>query len=412
MRPCGGCGQSGLQLLFNLGDIPLVNAFVGESIVERAYPLALCFCPTCGLLQLRDCIPPDRLFSHYLHLSSASEANLRHLMDVKDFLRSREGESLKREKVLEIGCNDGSLLSLLKPEALSVLGVDPAANLASHARERGVSVVTDFFLEPVGQRLKEDTGGFDWVVALNVVAHTSNFVSLLRGVRHALAPGGTFLMENTYVPETLMAGQFDGIYHEHVYYFSVHSLKAAFERAGLFMLDAEKIPTQGGSIRALGCVGQAGAMPSSRVTALLQEEKIKGLDQATSYQGLERRNQSFSQDLTARLRAYRAQVGRPSIGLGAPARGMVILNYCRIGPDLVNVLVDDTPLKQGKRCPGMHIPVASWEILDDGNSREADQTFLLLSWNYEKDMIARLRARGCRGRVLVPFPEMKEISLD
>jgi SAM-dependent methyltransferase len=408
---CGSCDSSNTEELFSLGDIPPVNDFLKESDLksEVGHPLRIFFCRECTLVQLGEHVPPASLFSHYLHLSSASKSNLTHLEEVAAIAEKRVPGGLKGKKVLEIGSNDGSLLKNLKAKGASVLGVDPAKNLAKLVSEQGIEVIADFFLEGLAKKVRGSHGAFDFVVALNVIAHTPEFVSALKGVRELLSTDGTFMMENAYVVDTIVNGQFDTIYHEHVYNFSATSLSLAFERAGLKMIDAEIIPTQGTSIRAFGVRKESKVAPSPRVAVLLDAEKKRGLTDISSYREIGKRVTAFKKELRARIEKLNAKFGNRAIGLGAPARGVVILNYCELGTKYFEMVIDDTPLKQGLLVPGQHIPVRGWDALKAlGN---APRVYLLLSWNYKKDMLEKLKKHVGDGVVIVPFPEFDELDL-
>ncbi|OFZ22292.1 MAG: hypothetical protein A2X94_02245 [Bdellovibrionales bacterium GWB1_55_8] len=412
---CGGCGSSELTLLFSLGSVPPVNDFLEAAQIpeEKGFPLDLFFCEQCALVQLGERVPPVNLFSHYLHLSGASKANVAHLEEVAQVVKSRSSlADLGDKRILEIGSNDGTLLGIFRREGASVLGVDPARNLAEQVRGNGMEVLADFFSEDLGKKISQRYGRKDWVVALNVVAHTPDFVSLLKGVRETLTEDGTFLMENAYVVDTILKGQFDTIYHEHVYCFSLSALSKAFDLSGLKVVDVEIIPTQGSSIRVFGCRKDRQVTPSKRVTELLAQEAAKGFTDIRSYQGVPARVAAFRMELRSRVAELKRRYGKKLIALGAPARGVVILNYCGLNADDIDFVVDDTPLKQGRLVPGMHIPVQGWEALRALPGGDASvRAYLVLSWNYQADMLAKLAERVKDGVVLIPFPEMREVPV-
>lgn len=405
---CRGCGQPALSRMFSLGNVPGVNAFFTPQEVgrERPYPLDVAWCRECTLVQLESIVPPGELFSHYQHLSSASQSNVRHLGDLAALLMSRLGLT-QQSKVLEIGSNDGTLLSAIKNTSQAdVLGVDPAHNLAEYARQKGVDQISDFFTPELADKIVAERGARDLVVALNVVAHTPDVSSLLTGVARVLAPGGTFVMAAVYVMRTILHGEFDTVYHEHVYCFSLTALVPLLRRAGLTVVDVEEIPTQGGSLRVYARRSDSRPVAAETVASLLQTEAGEGVRDPATYQSVGDRVRRFKIDLLARLREMRQRHGRV-FGLGAPARGVVILNYCGIGPELLDAVVDDTPLKQGRLVPGVHIPVVDWDAVE----REKPGGFLLLSWNYEREMLDKLRRHVSAAEVLVPFPELRMATL-
>jgi SAM-dependent methyltransferase len=406
---CAGCGASPLEPIFSLGRMPPVNAFLtpGELEREEFFPLDVHFCPACTLVQLYPTVPPARLFTDYAYLSATSSTTVAYLGRLAETLAQRVGLS-PASKILEIGSNDGTLLAQLRAFSPHVLGVDPAENVAARANAAGVPTRVAFFSSAVAADLRAEVGAFDLVAALNVVAHTPDFVDLLAGVRAVLAPGGTFVLECAHVAQTILRGAIDTVYHEHVYCFSLHALARACARVGLVVVDVEKTPAQGGSLRVFARAAADAPLIGAGVAALLREEELAGVTRLPTYTAVARLAETLRRELPVRLRALRAAAGaRTVVGLGASARGVVLLNYCGLGPQDVDFVVDDTPLKQGKLVPGRHIPVFDWTHIP----RDEDLVCLLLSWNYRDEILARLRARTSRARVLVPLPHLEELTL-
>lgn len=387
--------------MFSLGNIPPVNSFLTseEFVHEKSYPLDLYFCQHCFLVQLGDLVDSKKLFSHYLHMSSASQSNILHLHEVTEILDKRIG--LSNKKILEIGSNDGTLLESLRDRGARVLGVDPAKNLADLCKSKGIEIINDFFLKETADQLSLRTP-FDIVIALNVLAHTPNFPSLLEGVKKVLAPDGTLIIEAAYVVETILEGQFDTIYHEHVYCFSLHSLSYALKKAGFEVSHAEIISTQGSSLRVFAQHRRENKSASTSAKLLLEMEKQKGYTDSTTYKKAGEKVERFKKNFTSQLHQLVSAHG-PLIALGAPARGVVLMNYCHLNLDLVKYVIDDTPLKQGRYMAGTHTPVHSWEIL----ASEKKPPFLLLSWNYKSEILQKLSRYFPDSPVLIPFPEIK-----
>jgi novobiocin biosynthesis protein NovU/D-mycarose 3-C-methyltransferase len=334
-------------------------------------------------------------------MSSASESNLRHVQEVANLILEKFDVD-QSKSILEIGSNDGSLLANFKNIGCNVLGVDPATNLIAASRQRGIETVPEFFSLAVANEISEAHGLFDVIVGLNVVAHTPDITGVLNGVRKLLRPSGTFLIEVAYVVENVLKGQFDTVYHEHVSCFSLHSLVAACKRAGLMIVDAEKISTQGGSLRVYAQRDQDVAQPNDRVTRLLSEERENGFTDHLVYQTVTRRVEDFRTHLRAIVQQMKEEHGH-IVGLGAPARGVVILNYCGLDSEDISYVIDDTPLKQGKMVPGVHIPVVGWDRL----SGDSSAAFLVLSWNYVDEIIEKLKCYVPMATLMVPFPELK-----
>jgi SAM-dependent methyltransferase len=406
---CAGCGAPGLVPVVSIGPMPPVNAFIDAAAIakERSYPLDLHFCERCTLVQLSPVVDPALLYGTYTYLSSASRTNVARLDELAARL-CRDFDVGARSKVLEIGSNDGTLLARFLPRAGAVVGVDPARNVAALAAAAGVPTVVEFFSSRLGRELRVEHGGFDLVLALNVVAHTPDFLDLFAGVRALLAPGGRFVIEVVHVVPTLLRGEIDTIYHEHVYCFSLHALADACGRAGLAIVDAEKIATQGGSLRVVMRARDDGATPDARVEALLAEERAAGVDRAATYASIAALARALREGVREGVRRLRETSGADLVvGLGASARGVVIMNHCGLGPADVDFVVDDTPLKQGRLMPGCHVPVHDWTKIPKGTKLAG----LMLSWNYRREVLAKLATRTSEARVLVPLPALEEVLL-
>jgi SAM-dependent methyltransferase len=387
--------------------MPPVNAFLTAEQVpgEQSFPLDLHFCSQCTLVQLWPTVDPSLLFGEYSHLSSASRGNVAHLTDLAAAL-SKRLQLTANSRVLEIGSNDGTLLSQFKPVTAHLLGVDPAANLTAKADGLNVRTRVQFFSSASAAEIANTEGLFDLILAINVVAHTPTFVDLMTGVRRLLQPGGHFVMECPHVVPTLLHGEIDTIYHEHVYCFSLHALNTACHKVGLRIVDVEKVASQGGSLRLFMQNAAESTSVSPRVQALLAEEEAAGVSQLATYQSLAARANSLRESLLRKLRELREGY-ELVIGLGAPARGVVLINYCGLSAKDLNFVVDDTPLKQGKLVPGRHIPVVDWSHI----AQDQELGCLLLSWNYRNEILEKLKARTRRARVLIPLPVMEEVSL-
>ncbi|HTM44438.1 MAG TPA: class I SAM-dependent methyltransferase [Polyangiaceae bacterium] len=407
MIDCQGCGSSKVSQFLSLGSMPPVNAFLTAEQIpsEQSFPLELYFCSQCTLVQLWPTVDPSLLFGEYNFLSSASRSNVAHLTDLAAGL-SRRLQLTSKAKVLEIGSNDGTLLAQFKPVTTHLLGVDPAANLAAAAQSLGVRTRVQFFSSTSADEIANAEGLFDLILAINVVAHTPKYVDLLTGVRRLLRPGGHFVMECPHVVPTLLHGEIDTIYHEHVYCFSLHALHQACAVVGLRIVDVEKVAMQGGSLRLFMQNASENESMSPRVQALLAEEESAGVAQLAVYQGIAARAAALRVSLLRKVKELREGC-EVVIGLGAPARGVVLINYCNLSAQDLNFVVDDTPLKQGKLVPGKHIPVFDWGHIDNDQKLGC----LLLSWNYRSEVLEKLKARTRRARVLIPFPAMEEVSL-
>ncbi|HEX4406566.1 MAG TPA: class I SAM-dependent methyltransferase [Polyangia bacterium] len=404
---CGACGGGALEPVVSLGAMPHVNTFLTADRVaeEERSPLDVYFCPSCTLVQLSPVVDPRRLFTEYAYLTSTARTTVAYLADLATALVRGFGLSAS-SRVLEIGSNDGTLLGQLRGVTPHVLGIDPARNVAARAEAAGVRTIVDFFSSRTAIAIEGEHGPFDLVLALNVVAHTPDFVDLLAGARRLLAPGGRFVMECAYVLPTILAGEIDTIYHEHVYCFSLRALASAAARVGLTVVDAREIAVQGGSLRVVMQPLSFHNEIDAGVAALLRKEHDAGLHLGATYAPVAARARTLRDDLRAGLDRLRCTAD-VVVGLGAPARGVVLMNHCGLTRADLDFVVDDTPLKQGKVVPGCHIPVFDWTRIEkDGNIAA-----LMLSWNYRREVLDKLRRRTTNARVLVPLPTMEEVRV-
>jgi 2-polyprenyl-3-methyl-5-hydroxy-6-metoxy-1,4-benzoquinol methylase len=399
-KKCLSCESLRVELLFSLGEIPLVNNFIYPGKFQKTYPLDLYMCVECSMIQLGTVVPQSEIFSEYLHVSGGSTGNLVHLKNVADVLNCCC--SLKNKKVLEIGSNDGALLSFMKDHGAKVIGIDPAKNLVPLNVQRGVKQLVGFFDENFHHQDLVDK--YDLIVALNVMAHTSTFLSAFSGVKKLLADDGIFIMENAYLLNTIMDGQFDTIYHEHIFCFSLHSLMHAYSRAGLMAYDAEIIPTQGGSIRVWVAHQDGGRKISSRLSQILSDERNASFDSVESFKKVSADIKIFREKFNSFILDLD---GEKAVGIGAPARGVVISNLCNLDESSIDFIVDDTPLKWGRCLPGTSILIRGWDSL----SNDEPRTYIIFSWNYFDNIFNRMKKMGLKGKVLIPFPNFKIIEI-
>src|SRR3989344_1315562 len=295
---CNSCGFEGINRFLELGDIPPVNAFITNEEIkdEKKYPLNLAYCPNCFLVQLEEIVPPESLFRNYLHLSAGSQTNVQHLQNVADYIGEKFSLN-KDSKILEIGSNDGTLLSFFKKYTDNVLGVDPARNLIEMNKEKGVDYMPEFFNTGTASKILNNNGKFDFIIALNVIPHTPNNIDLLKGIRIVMKDKGVLMMEGVYALETILRGEFDTIYHEHAYTFSLHSLISLFRMAGLSVVDVEKIPTQGGSLRGFAMKDEFSEPISETVKSLLEEEDKMGLASYEMYDRIGQKVEDYKREI-------------------------------------------------------------------------------------------------------------------
>ncbi len=402
---CLSCGSGPLAAVLSLGRTPLANALLDKADLDRpepTYPLDLALCRSCSLLQLTESVPPEELFREYSYFSSYSDTMLAHARDLADRMvrvRRLGPESL----VVEAASNDGYLLRNYQRAGVPVLGIEPARNVARHAREvNGVPTREEFFTAAFARRLAAEGLRADVFHAHNVLAHVPDLNGFVAGIREVLKPGGVAVIEVPYVKDLLDGCEFDTIYHEHLCYFSLTALDRCFGRHGLAITDAERVPIHGGSLRLFATPGAGGG---PRVEALLAEEEAWGVATLAPYRAFAGRVERIRTDLRDLLGRFKAE-GKRVAAYGASAKGSTLLNYCGIGRETLDFVADRSPVKQGRYTPGTRLRVVPPERLLDAMP---DYT-LLLTWNFADEVLrqqAEYRRRG--GKFVVPVPAPKVV---
>ncbi|HEY2812816.1 MAG TPA: class I SAM-dependent methyltransferase [Acidimicrobiales bacterium] len=399
---CRGCGGHDLVRVLDLGETPLANALLTNDALdapEARFPLDLAICPACSLVQITTSVPPERLFADYAYFSSyvpGVVANAEEL--AKQVLEERQlgPDNL----VMEIASNDGYLLRHYVDAGVPVLGIDPAANIAEVAEQNGVPTVCDFFGDAVATRLRAEGRRADVIHANNVLAHVPDPNGVVRGIELVLADNGVAIIETPYVRDLVEDVEFDTIYHEHLFYYSLTSLQHLFERNGLELVEVSHIPIHGGSLRVTA--GLAGrAQPSAAVTQLLADEAAIGLTAAPYYQDFAARVDRLCESLRALVQDLHAD-GKRVACYGAAAKGATMLNTLKLPAEVFDFVVDRSPVKQGRYMPGVHLEIVSPERLLES----MPDYLLLLAWNFAEEIMeqqAEYARKG--GRFIVPVPE-------
>ncbi len=401
---CRSCGAPLRVTFVDLGMSPLANSLLTPEqgrAMEPFYPLHAFVCSTCFLVQLEEFESPTHIFSDYLYFSSYATSWLDHARRYADAMVERLGLT-QASQVVEVASNDGYLLQFFKQHGVGVLGIEPAANVARHAiEEKGVPTEVAFFGQATAERLAREQRA-DLIVANNVLAHVPDINDFVAGFKSLLKPGGTITVEFPHLMRQIELLQFDTIYHEHFSYLSLLAIEPVFERAGLVLYDVEELPTHGGSLRIFA--SHAGERTSSAaLLAARAVERAAGLDRLETYQTFsERVVGSKCGLLTFLIEARRA--GKSVVGYGAAAKGNTMLNYCGVGPELVQYVVDRSPHKQGRLLPGTHIPVRAPEAV----AETKPDYLLVLAWNLVaeiQEQMSEIRSWG--GRFVVAIPDVR-----
>lgn len=405
---CRSCAGRNIVPFLSLGCTPLANAFLhtpDEFASEARYPLDVYFCETCALVQLLDVVDPAILFRNYIYVTGTSDTMAAHNRAYAHTMV--ESAALGREDlVIEIASNDGSLLACFRQHGVRVLGIEPARNLAAVSRARGIATLSDFFSETLAPKVRAEYGPARLVVANNVLAHVDDTVGFLAGCRELLAEDGRLVVEAPYLGDMLENLEYDTIYHEHLCYFSIGALLHLYAAAGLAIVNVERVPVHGGSLRVSAMRRQqTGPMHAPEVLAQASAERDAGLHDIARYRRFAHEVARNRQLLRGLLEDLRDQ-GKSVAAYGAPAKGNTLLNYCGIDTALVSFTVDKNPLKVGLYTPGMHIPV-----LDPGALlTHAPDYVLILAWNFADEIMRQQQGyRAAGGRFIIPVPEPRII---
>ena len=399
---CRSCGAPIAHLFADLGSSPLANAYLTEEEIGRPesfYPLRVFVCDQCFLVQLPAIVDPEALFGDYAYFSSYSESWLRHAHDYVERVTERFNLD-STSNVVEIASNDGYLLQYFKDRGVPVLGIEPARNVAAAAEAAGIPTLVEFFGRKTGERLGASEA-VDLLVANNVLAHVPDLNGFVAGVRAVLKPGGVATIEFPHLLRLIEHTEFDTIYHEHVSYFSFLAVERVFVRAGLMLFDVEELPTHGGSLRIYARGRELDSAIDARVEDLRERELAAGLDRLETYTSFDERVRRVKRDLLEFLIEAKRE-GKSVVGYGAPAKATTLLNYCGIGRDFIDYVVDRSPHKQGRFLPGSHLPIRATEEV----ARTKPDYLLILPWNRRDEIVqqmAHVREFGCR--FVVPIPE-------
>ena len=405
---CRHCGAPLAQIFIDLGIAPPSNAYLTAAELrrpEKRYPLKVMVCARCWLVQTEDHAAADELFgADYAYFSSTSSGWLAHAKRYADKM-IRALALTRASFVIEIACNDGYLLKNFVAAGIPCLGIEPTASTAEAAEQRGVPVLREFFGEALGRRLAAKGKQADLIAGNNVFAHVPDINDFTRGLKAALKPRGTVTLEFPHVMRLIEHAQFDTVYHEHFSYLSLFTAARIFKTAGLRVFDVEELPTHGGSLRLYGCHENDRRATSTAVSALLAEEKRRGLQTLAVYRAFQTRADAIKDDLL-RFLLERKSGGQSVAAYGAAAKGNTLLNYAGVTPDLLPFVCDAAAAKQGKFMPGSHIPILPPAALSE---RRLDYV-LILPWNIAEEIKAQQSALAASGTKFVTAVPRLEIA--
>lgn len=403
---CLGCGENLAHAFLDLGDMPLANSYVepiNSDREEKFYKLAVAHCPECQLVQITHRVNPKDMFSNYLYFSSFSNAFLSHAEAMAENLTGIFNLS-SNNLVMEIGSNDGYLLQFFKKKGIQVLGMEPAKNIAKVANDNGIPTVEIFFGSDSVTRILEHGGQADIIIGNNVLAHVPVINDFLISVNRCLKPTGSAVFEFPYLKDLLDNTEFDTIYHEHVFYYSLSAIKILAERAGLELYDVSRQNIHGGSLR-IFLQKEKQYNVSSTVKEMIEQERKCGMTSSTLYDDFGERVRKLKIELVRLMKGLKKE-GKTIAAYGAAAKGNTLLNYVGIDRNVIDFVVDRSTYKQGLLLPGTRIPILHQDEL---LKRMPDYT-VILAWNFADEVIKQQSGyleKG--GRFIIPIPTVQVI---
>ena len=393
------------QFIF-LGSSPLSNSYLTKDQLHKMepyYPLEVCVCDYCFLVQLEGFESPENIFSDYAYFSSYSDTWLKHAKDYVNKMTTLFGIDTE-SNVVEIASNDGYLLQYFAGRGIPVLGIEPAVNVAEEAKKKGIPTQVEFFGTETAKRLAIEGKSADLLLGNNVLAHVPDINDFVKGIKILLKPQGVVTLEFPHLVRLMEDIQFDTIYHEHFSYFSFLTVEKILAAHGLTVFDVEELPTHGGSLRVYAKHTEDNLKPLfERVYELKKREIDAGYTNINNYLTFSKKVEKTKRDILRFLIQVKEE-GKTIVGYGAPAKGNTLLNYCGIKTDFMDYTVDKNPYKQGRYLPGSHIPI---EAPDKIRETKPDYVFIL-PWNLKTEIMGQM-SYICEwgGKFVVPIPKIE-----
>lgn len=397
---CGVCGSTLLSNIVNLGTVPLAGYFPTKYELDNLskFDLSLMLCDGCKTVQTDSIIDPKTLFSDYRYVSSVGLQN--HFNEVASLLKERF--NLKYESnILEIGCNDGVLLKPLQDLGLTPTGIDPASNIVKLAKAKGVDDIHVDFFDYDRARKYFPESSHDLVVSNNTFAHITDINSVLKGIKYILKDGGHFVCEVHYLKNLIEDNQWDNIYHEHIYYYSITALNSFANLVGMTVVDFEEIPIHSGSIRVT--MRNSVEPLCDKITNRISYEKSIGLDNTDYFKNFENGMKQQLHDFHSIINDI-TKNNNKIIGYGASGRANMFCNIGNVNVNTISCIIDESPERYGRYIANTEIPIHPPEEL---NNYDPSNTYILiLAWNYYDMITTKLKNKGF-DKFIVAFPKPK-----
>ena len=404
---CRLCSSSELTSVLKLASTPPANAFVCKKDLDKdqkKYPLEVFFCESCSHLQLVEVVDPIELFENYVYVSGTSKVFINHFAEYAKSIVEKYNPSFE-SYVLDIGSNDGTFLKFFKEMGFSVIGVDPAREISKKAQEDGIIMFTDFFTLETSNKIKQEYGKASLITANNVFAHSDNLIEMTHAISNLLVEDGIFVFEVSYLLDVYQKTLFDTIYHEHLSYHSVIPLISFFKNQGMSLIDVSRVNTHGGSIRCVVQNKNGKRNVNKSVEKLVDLEKSIKLNEKKTLSKLAINIKKRKEELNSFLKIIKSQK-KIIAGFGAPAKATTLMYEFGLKEDILDFIVDDSPLKQGLYSPGLHIPVLSSNSINDLKP----DYLLILAWNFADSIIKKnQKFLDAGGKFIIPLPNLEVI---
>jgi hypothetical protein len=393
---CRLCSSKELHDVLDLGSQPPANSLRKDLNETVPYaPLKLVRCGSCSAVQLTSTVDPAYLFSQYVWVTATSATARNYSETYCDEVLKRS--SVESPFVVEVASNDGTFLRQFKENGCSILGVDPALNIATQACNAGVPTLAEFFDVTIAKKILAEYKRPNIVMARNVIPHVKEIHSIVEGLSSLIDSEGTVVIEFHYAKTIVEELHYDSIYHEHLFYFSIKSLAALFEQYCLYPFDAFRSPISGGSLVLF--FSNKKKKPSETLRELVEAEQVSGLNLLNTWQQFGEKSKKHAENVKRIVVEY-AKSGT-LVAYGASARSSTLMNLARVSSQEIDCVIDRNPIKHGLYTPGTNIPIVSYQ---EGLDKLLGKHLLLLAWNFEEEIVRDLRASGFSGDIIVPLP--------
>ncbi|MDA8992641.1 class I SAM-dependent methyltransferase [Candidatus Pelagibacter ubique] len=406
-KKCALCNSSSVEKIINFGKTPLANSYLSkENSVSKVYPLTLGLCKVCGHLQLNEIINPKIMFSNYSYVSGTSKVLVDHFNEYASKLITKF-KLKKKEKILDIACNDGTFLKqFIKKGFSNIIGVEPAKNLRKHNKKINIDINTFFFDFNTSNKLKKKYKSFKIISANNVCAHIPSINSFVKGIENIMSKESIFVFEVSYLMDVYKKMTFDTIYHEHVSYHSLKPLIFFFKKYNLEVFDFDLIKAQGGSIRVYVSKKDHQLVKTKKIYNQIKKEEQINLFKKETFKKYYSKIKKEKIKLNKLIKSLKENKER-IVGFGAPAKLTTFSYVFDISKKKVDFIIDDNPLKQNTFSPGKKIPIKDYEFL----KRNKWDTIIIFAWNFSDSIILKLKKDFKNKKIIIPFPQPKIIRI-